>query len=312
MIMEKTLIFGHKNPDTDSICSAIAYADLKNKLNVNAEAARLGVVSKETQFALDYFGMEAPQQIEKVDEQVKEVILVDHNEFQQTVDNIKDVRIAEVIDHHRISNFETKEPLYFRAEPVGCTATILNKMYKENGVPVSKEIAGLLLSAIISDSLLLKSPTCTKEDVDAAYELAEIAGVNLETYGLEMLQAGADLSDKTVTELLTMDAKEFSMGDAKVEIAQVNAVDTSKIYAFQDDINPEIAQIIKDKDLDLFLFVVTDILNNDSEVLALGDGKEKVESAFGVELDHNNRALLKGVVSRKKQIVTALTEEFTK
>ncbi|WP_019377011.1 manganese-dependent inorganic pyrophosphatase [Virgibacillus halodenitrificans] len=310
--MEKTLIFGHKNPDTDSICSAIAYADLKNKLNVNAEAARLGVVSKETQFALDYFGMEAPQQIEKVDEQVKEVILVDHNEFQQTVDNIKDVRIAEVIDHHRISNFETKEPLYFRAEPVGCTATILNKMYKENGVPVSKEIAGLLLSAIISDSLLLKSPTCTKEDVDAAYKLAEIAGVNLETYGLEMLQAGADLSDKTVTELLTMDAKEFSMGDAKVEIAQVNAVDTSKIYAFQDDINPEIAQIIKDKDLDLFLFVVTDILNNDSEVLALGEGKEKVESAFGVELDHNNRALLKGVVSRKKQIVTALTEEFTK
>ncbi|APC47289.1 manganese-dependent inorganic pyrophosphatase [Virgibacillus halodenitrificans] len=310
--MEKTLIFGHKNPDTDSICSAIAYADLKNKLNVNAEAARLGVVSKETQFALDYFGMEAPQQIEKVDEQVKEVILVDHNEFQQTVDNIKDVRIAEVIDHHRISNFETKEPLYFRAEPVGCTATILNKMYKENGVPVSKEIAGLLLSAIISDSLLLKSPTCTKEDVDAAYELAEIAGVNLETYGLEMLQAGADLSDKTVTELLTMDAKEFSMGDAKVEIAQVNAVDTSKIYAFQDDINPEIAQIIKDKDLDLFLFVVTDILNNDSEVLALGEGKEKVESAFGVELDHNNRALLKGVVSRKKQIVTALTEAFTK
>ncbi|MCJ0932432.1 manganese-dependent inorganic pyrophosphatase [Virgibacillus halodenitrificans] len=310
--MEKTLIFGHKNPDTDSICSAIAYADLKNKLNVNAEAARLGVVSKETQFALDYFGMEAPQQIEKVDEQVKEVILVDHNEFQQTVDNIKDVRIAEVIDHHRISNFETKEPLYFRAEPVGCTATILNKMYKENGVPVSKEIAGLLLSAIISDSLLLKSPTCTKEDVDAAYELAEIAGVNLETYGLEMLQAGADLSDKTVTELLTMDAKEFSMGDAKVEIAQVNAVDTSKIYAFQDDIDPEIAQIIKDKDLDLFLFVVTDILNNDSEVLALGEGKAKVESAFGVELDNNNRALLKGVVSRKKQIVTALTEEFTK
>ncbi|AIF42569.1 manganese-dependent inorganic pyrophosphatase [Virgibacillus sp. SK37] len=310
--MEKTLIFGHKNPDTDSICSAIAYADLKNKLNVDAEAARLGVVSKETQFALDYFAMEAPQLIEKVDEQFKEVILVDHNEFQQTVANIKDVRIAEVIDHHRISNFETKEPLYFRAEPVGCTATILNKMYKENGVPVSKEIAGLLLSAIISDSLLLKSPTCTKEDVDAAYELAEIAGVNLETYGLEMLQAGADLSDKTVTELLTMDAKEFSMGDAKVEIAQVNAVDTSKIYAFQDDIDTEIAQIIKDKDLDLFLFVVTDILNNDSEVLAHGEGKAKVESAFGVELNANNRALLKGVVSRKKQIVTALTEAFTK
>ncbi|MFD1174070.1 manganese-dependent inorganic pyrophosphatase [Oceanobacillus picturae] len=310
--MEKTLIFGHKNPDTDTICSALAYADLKKKLGVNAEAARLGTVSKETQFALDYFGVQAPELIETVGSDIKEVILVDHNEFQQSVDNIKDVRIAEVIDHHRIANFETREPLSFRAEPVGCTATILNKMYKEKGVAVSKEIAGLLVSAIVSDSLLLKSPTCTKEDVDAAYELAELAGVNLETYGLEMLQAGADLSDKSVTDLLTMDAKEFSMGEAKVEIAQVNAVDTNAIYKFQDDIDTEIAQIIKDKELDLFLFVVTDILNNDSEVLALGSGKAKVEQAFDVSLDANNRALLKGVVSRKKQIVTALTDAFTK
>ncbi|GAB3061755.1 manganese-dependent inorganic pyrophosphatase [Virgibacillus ainsalahensis] len=309
--MSKTLIFGHKSPDTDTIASALVYADLKNKLGVNAEPARLGGVSKETQFALDYFGVEAPQLIEKVEENT-DVILVDHNEFQQSVDNIKDVRITEVIDHHRVSNFETREPLLFRAEPVGCTATILNKMYKENNVAISKEMAGLLVSAIVSDSLLLKSPTCTQEDIDAAYELAEIAGVNLETYGLEMLQAGADVSDKSVQELLTMDAKEFSMGNAKVEIAQVNTVDASKIYAFQADLDTEIAQIIKDKELDLFLFVVTDILNNDSEVLALGDGKGKVESGFDASLDENNRALLKGVVSRKKQIVTVLTDEFTK
>lgn len=312
MNMDKTLIFGHKNPDTDTICSALAYADLKSKLGANAEPARLGSVSKETQFALDYFAVDAPELIEKVGEDIDNVILVDHNEFQQSVDNIKDVRITEVIDHHRISNFETKEPLYFRAEPVGCTATILNKMYKENGVALSKEIAGLLVSAIISDSLLLKSPTCTKVDVETAYELAEIAGINLETYGLELLQAGADLSDKSVLDLITMDAKEFSMGDAKVEIAQVNAVDTSKIYQFQADLETEIAQNIKDKDLKLFLFVVTDILNNDSEVLALGESKGNVEKAFDVTLDNNNRALLKGVVSRKKQIVTNLTEVFTK
>ncbi|MBY7142766.1 manganese-dependent inorganic pyrophosphatase [Virgibacillus sp. NKC19-3] len=310
--MGKTLIFGHKSPDTDTISSALVYAELKGKLGEDADPARLGSISKETQFALDYFGVEAPQLIENVPSDVEDVILVDHNEFQQSVDNINDVRIAEVIDHHRISNFETKEPLYFRAEPVGCTATILNKMYKEKGIAVTKEIAGLLVSAIISDSLLLKSPTCTQEDIDAAYELAEIANVNLETYGLEMLQAGADVSDKTVTELLTMDAKEFSMGDANVEIAQVNAVDTSQIYAFQADIDTEIEQVVKDKGLDLFLFVVTDILNNDSEVLAHGEGKAKVESGFDVVLDENNRALLKGVVSRKKQIVTVLTEEFTK
>ncbi|WP_163971132.1 manganese-dependent inorganic pyrophosphatase [Oceanobacillus halotolerans] len=309
--MSKTVIFGHKNPDTDTICSAIAYANLKNKLGVDADPARLGAVNKETQYALDYFGVEAPQLIEEVDDVYENVILVDHNEFQQSVDNIQDVRIAEVIDHHRVANFETKEPLYFRAEPVGCTATILNKMYKENNVTVTKEIAGLLLSAIISDSLLLKSPTCTQEDVDAAHELAEVAGVDLDTYGFEMLQAGADLSDKSTVELLTMDAKEFTMGDAKVQIAQVNTVDTAKVYETQADIEKEMNNIIEDKGLGLFLFVVTDIVNNDSEVLALGNGADKVEEAFNVTLE-NNRALLKGVVSRKKQIVTVLTEAFTK
>ncbi|WP_077324675.1 manganese-dependent inorganic pyrophosphatase [Virgibacillus siamensis] len=310
--MDKTLIFGHKSPDTDTICSALAYADLKKKLDVNAEPARLGEVNAETQYALDYFGVKAPQMIEKVESDINDVILVDHNEFQQSVDNINEVKISEVIDHHRVSNFETKEPLYFRAEPVGCTATILNKMYKENGVDVSKEIAGLLVSAIISDSLLLKSPTCTKQDVDAAYELADIAGVNLETYGLEMLKAGADISDKTANDLITMDAKEFSMGNAKVEIAQVNAVDINEIYALQGELETEIAKTIEEKGLDLFLFVATDILNNDSEVLAAGESKAIVGNAFDVTLDENSRALLKGVVSRKKQIVTVLTEEFTK
>ncbi|MGM8366715.1 manganese-dependent inorganic pyrophosphatase [Virgibacillus sp. W0181] len=307
----KALIFGHKNPDTDSICSALAYESLKKKLGFSVEAARLGEVGKETQFALDYFDIEAPRLIEKVEDDVDEVILVDHNEFQQSVDNIKEVRIAEVIDHHRISNFETKEPLYFRAEPVGCTATILNKMYQENNVLPSRSVAGLLLSAIISDSLLLKSPTCTEEDVQAANELAEIAQVNLNEYGLEMLRAGTDLSDKSIIDLLTMDAKEFTMGNAKVEIAQVNAIDINQVYEAQAAIEEEANKQIANKSLDLFLFVVTDILNNDSEVLALGNAKVNVEQAFNVELI-NNRALLKGVVSRKKQIVTKLTNTFTK
>lgn len=309
--MGKTLIFGHKNPDTDSICSALAYADLKQKLGMDAEPARLGEVSKETQYALDYFKVEAPQLINKVEENIENVILVDHNEFQQSVDNIQDVHIIEVIDHHRVANFETKDPLYFRAEPVGCTATILYKMYKENEVDVPKDVAGLLLSAIISDSLLLKSPTCTDEDVKVARKLAEIADVNLETYGFNMLQAGADLSDKTTSELLSMDAKSFTMGGRNVEIAQVNAVDIKKVYESQEELEDEINNLIKTKDLSLFLLVVTDIINNNSEVLALGDGKDNVEKAFNVTLD-NNRALLKGVVSRKKQIVTALTDEFNK
>src|SRR5699024_4821866 len=136
---------------------------------------------------------------------------VDHNEFQQSVDNIKDVRIAEVIDHHRIANFETQDPLYFRAEPVGCTATIIKKMFKENNITISKEVARLLLSAIISDTLLLKSPTCTQEDIDAAHELSNIAGVDMNTYGLAMLKSGTDLAGKSVAELISMDSKEFTM-----------------------------------------------------------------------------------------------------
>ena len=228
--MEKVLVFGHKNPDTDSICSAIAYANLKSELGVNAEPVRLGEINSETKYALEYFQVNVPRLVEKVAQETKQVILVDHNESQQSADDIDEVRILEVIDHHRIANFQTSDPLYYRAEPVGCTATILNKLYKENGVKIKKEIAGLMLSALISDSLLFKSPTCTDEDVAAANELAKIAEVDANQYGLAMLKAGADLSDKTVEQLITLDAKNFDMGDKKVKIAQVNAVDTNDVF----------------------------------------------------------------------------------
>jgi manganese-dependent inorganic pyrophosphatase len=309
--MEKVLVFGHKNPDTDTICSAIAYAELKNKIGQNAEAVRLGEVNGETQFALNYFKKDAPRLVEKVASEAKEVILVDHNERQQSADDINEVRVLEVIDHHRIANFETSDPLYYRAEPVGCTATILNKLYKENGVQIEKETAGLMLSAIISDSLLFKSPTCTQEDVDAAKELAEIADVDADTYGLDMLKAGADLSDKSVEQLISLDAKEFQMGSSKVEIAQVNAVDTNDVLVHKADIEAALSKVIAEKGLDLFLFVVTDILTNDSVAVAIGHEASKVEQAFNVKLD-NNEAILKGVVSRKKQIVPVLTEAFAK
>ncbi len=308
--MSKVFVFGHKNPDTDSICSAIAYAELKAKLGVEAEPIRLGQVNAETQFALDTFKVEAPRLVEAVANEVSEVILVDHNEFQQSADDIRDVRVLEVIDHHRIANFETSDPLYYRAEPVGCTATILKKIYKENAVEISKETAGLMLSAIISDSLLFKSPTCTEEDVAAARELAEIAGINAEEYGLAMLKAGADLSEKTIDELVSLDAKEFQMGSYKTEIAQVNAVDLNDVLSRQDELEAKLSEVVKSKELDLFLFVLTDILNNDSVAIAVGNETKAVEEAYNVKLE-NNRALLKGVVSRKKQIVPGLTRALT-
>lgn len=309
--MEKTLVFGHKNPDTDTICSAIAYAALKRELGWDAEAVALGEPGPETQYALDAFKTSAPRVVERVAAEAKQVILVDHNERQQSAADIEEVRVVEVIDHHRIANFETGHPLYYRAEPVGCTATILNKLYKENGVAVPKDIAGLMLSAIISDSLLFKSPTCTKEDVAAARELADIAGVNAEEYGLAMLKAGANLAEKSINDLVSLDAKEFGMGIYKVEIAQVNAVDLNDVLDRQAELEEALNVIIANKGLDLFLFVATDILNSDSIGVALGRKADAVEQAFGVKLD-GNKALLKGVVSRKAQVVPVLTETLAK
>lgn len=305
--MSEVLVFGHKNPDTDAITSAIVFAYLKKQLGVDAEAIRLGAVNGETQFALDKFGFEAPRLVEKVATEVDKVMLVDHNERQQSADDIADVTIVEVIDHHRVANFETTEPLYFRVEPVGCTATILNKMFKENNVEVPANIAGLMLSAIISDTLLLKSPTCTEQDVAAVTELAQKAGVDANEYGLAMLKAGADLSKKSTADLLSLDAKEFTFGAHKAIVAQVNAVDVNDVLARQEELVPLLETAVADKGLGLFFFVVTDILNNDSVAVAVGEAAEAAAQAFNTNLV-DQRVDLPGVVSRKKQIVPTLTE----
>ncbi|WP_025117520.1 manganese-dependent inorganic pyrophosphatase [Lysinibacillus fusiformis] len=305
--MSKVLVFGHKNPDTDTITSAIVYAYLKQQIGEEAEAVRLGDVNNETQFALDKFGFEAPRLISSVVGEADKVILVDHNEFQQSADGIEEVQIAEVIDHHRIANFQTADPLYYRAEPVGCTATILKKIFNENGLDIPADIAGLMLSAIVSDTLLFKSPTCTEQDVKAGEELAKIANVDVAEYGLAMLKAGADLSDKSLEDLLSLDAKEFQFGEYKSVVAQVNAVDINDVLNRQEELEILLNKNVAENGLDLFFFVVTDILNNDSTAVAIGQVAQASAKGFGAELI-NNRVVLPGVVSRKKQIVPVLTE----
>ena len=308
--MSNVFVLGHKNPDTDSICSAIAYAHLKKELGMDAEAIRLGEPNNETVFALEQFNAQTPRFVKRASDEVKQVILVDHNERQQSIDDIDEVQVIEVIDHHRIANFETADPLYFRAEPVGCTATILLKLYKEHAVEVPTDIAGLMLSAIISDSLLFKSPTCTEQDIQAAKELAEIAGVDAEEYGLAMLKAGADLSNKTLEDLISLDSKEFEAGEHRFEVAQVNAIDVSEVLDRQAELEVLINNTVAAKDLDLFVFAVTDILNNNSEAIVLGRRSDIIESAFQSTVE-NNRVILPGVVSRKKQIVPVITEALS-
>ena len=299
------LVFGHKNPDTDTICSAIAYAELKNKLGKDVKAVRLGEINEETKYALNYFKVEKPELVENV--AGKEIILVDHNERTQTADGFEEAKVLELIDHHRISNFNVDEPLYARVEPVGCTATIILKLFKENNLAPSKETAGLMLSAIISDTLLFKSPTCTQCDAKAGKELAEIAGVDLKEYGLEMLKAGTALGDKSEAELLNMDMKIFEIDGEKIGVAQVNTVNEAEVLERKEKLLAEIDNIIAKEGLKFFMLAITNILTNDSTALVSGNGNDVIEKAFGEKVD-SNLVILKGVVSRKKQIIPPLTK----
>ena len=228
--------------------------------------------------------------------------MVDHNEFNQSVEGIEKAKIIGVIDHHRIANFETSEPLYYNAKPYGCTCTILYKEYKQRGLEISKEEAILMASSIISDTLLLKSPTTTNHDVKALNELEKIAGIDIKEYGLEMLKAGTDLDDFTAKQLINLDAKSLDKEGTKFVIAQVNTVSIEDVLKRQEEIENEMKKAIEEKGLSLFVFAITDILNSNSEIIALGEKSNVIEPAFGKTLE-NNRAFLEGVVSRKKQLL---------
>ncbi|AWL26442.1 MULTISPECIES: manganese-dependent inorganic pyrophosphatase [Streptococcus] len=309
--MSKFLVFGHQNPDTDAIASSYGWAHLEREVfGRDAEAVALGTPNEETAFALDYFGVTAPRVVESAKaEGVSQVILTDHNEFQQSIADIKDVEVAAVIDHHRVANFETANPLYMRLEPVGSASSIVYRAFKENGVTPPKEVAGLLLSGLISDTLLLKSPTTHATDPQVAAELAEIAGVNLEEYGLALLKAGTNLASKSAEELIDIDAKTFGLNGNDVRVAQVNTVDIAEVLERQEEIEAAMTAASAANGYSDFVLMITDIVNSNSEILALGSNMDKVEAAFNFKLE-NNHAFLAGAVSRKKQVVPQLTEAF--
>ena len=296
----KILIFGHKNPDTDTICSSMVKQILNEKDGkTNTQAVRLGNVNKETQYVLDYLKIEAPELIEGV-KKGQEVILIDHNEFSQSAEGIEKAKIIEVVDHHRIANFQTTEPLYYTARPYGCTSTILFKDFKQKGIEIEKTEAILMASAIISDTLLLKSPTTTSHDKEALEELAKIANIDLDTYGIEMLKAGTDLDDFSEEELINLDAKSLDKNGIKFVIAQVNTVSIEDVLKRKEKLEEAINNEIEKDNLNLFVFAITDILNSNSQIIALGNRTDIIEKSYKLE---DNMAFLEGVVSRKKQIL---------
>ena len=303
--MDETFVFGHKSPDTDTITSSIVMANLENELGGNAKAYRLGNINKETEYVLNYLKLDVPELLENVPDDAN-VILVDHNSPSESVDNLENATILKVVDHHKLA-LETSYPLFLRFEPVGCTETILCKLYEENDIEITKEIATLMLSAIISDTLLLKSPTTTEDDKKAVEKLVKIAEIDADEYGLEMLKSGTDLSSFTIDEILSLDAKQIDFKDVKSIVNQVNTASISDVMAMKDDLEEGINKIIEKEDLDLFMLLITDIVNSNSQVIVLGKDAALVEKAYGVELE-DNTVLLEGVVSRKKQVVPIMTE----
>ena len=240
----------------------------------------------------------------------KKVIQVDHNERSQAIDGIEEAEILEIIDHHRVADIQTVGPVLFRAEPVGCTATIVAKCYKESGVEIPQDMAGLMLGAIISDTLLFKSPTCTPTDTKMAKELAAIAGVDIQEFGMSMFKAGTSLVGKTVEEIFNQDYKKFTFGDLSAGVAQVNTMDIEGFAPYKKDMLDYMEQVAKDNHMEFTMLLLTDVINATSEVLVAGPRKDYVETAFNVELV-DQQASLPGVISRKKQVVPVITEVLT-
>ena len=305
--MSKIFVFGHKNPDTDSIVSSLVMADFEKKLGNENDvvSCRLGMINKETEYILNYLGIEAPILIEDL-EDGSEVIIVDTANPGELIPNLSNVKIKKIVDHHQVL-LNTSYPLFYRAEPVGCTETIMYKLYKENNLEIDKKIATLMLSAIISDTLLFKSPICTDDDINAVKELSKIAQLDYETYGLDMLKAGTDLSSFSIGEILNLDAKAISLKDKKAIIAQVNTASIPDVMNMKADLELGINKIIKENNLDLFMLLITDIINSNSQIIVLGNYASIAEKAYGVNLI-DNTALLEGIVSRKKQVVPIMTE----
>jgi len=240
-----------------------------------------------------------------INSQRKQVILVDHNERSQAVEGLLEAEILEIIDHHRIGDIETIGPVYFRNQPLGCTATIIRNMYSENNIEISRRIAGLLCSAILSDTLAFKSPTCTAMDREAAESLAGVAGLDMEEFAIAMFRAGSNLLDKSAEELFYQDFKQFKMGDVELGVGQVNSLDSNELLEVKDRVLEYMNKVHKDKDLDMVLFMLTDISNERTELLFEGSNTDMIAKAFG-EKHGKNSIMLPGVMSRKKQVIPPL------
>ncbi|MDT0594411.1 manganese-dependent inorganic pyrophosphatase [Glaciecola petra] len=301
-------VVGHKIPDSDSICGAIALAYLKNQIGEEATATRLGEVSPETQFILDKFGFQAPEL--KMSYAGENVYIVDHTEKTQAPDDIDEATVVGVVDHHKLGDLTTSTPLECWIRPVGCSNTIIKMMYDFYQVDIPKDIAGIMMCAILSDTVIFKSPTCTTADIKCVEALAEIAGIDdFKELGMDMFRVKSAVQGTPVRELVKRDFKDFDMHGKLVGIGQLEVIDLSVFDDIKSDLEADIAKLKEEGGRHTVLLLLTDIMQEGSQMLIASDDEGLIETAYGLKAT-DKKLWLDGVLSRKKQVVPPLQDAF--
>jgi manganese-dependent inorganic pyrophosphatase len=302
------VVFGHKNPDSDTVCAAIALADLKSKTGLEAKPVVQGEINPESKFILDKFGVSYPEVATSVAGQ--QVFLVDHSDKSQSMDDLDQAEILGIIDHHKLGDVTTPNPLECWIWPVGCSCTVLKAMYDYYDVEIPKDIAGLMLCAILSDTVIFKSATCTDKDKEVADVLAKKAGVDdLTSLGMEMFKVKSAVEGTPARELVMRDYKDFDMNGNKVGIGQLEVVDLSIVDPVKGDLEEDIKKLKGEKGNHSVFLMLTDIMKEGTELLIVSDDESVVEKAFGVKPE-GGKAWLDGVMSRKKQVVPNFEKAF--
>jgi manganese-dependent inorganic pyrophosphatase len=304
-----TYIFGHTNPDSDSIVGAISLSYLKNQLGEDCIPTRQGKISAETEFILNKFDAEAPEL--KTSYAGESVYLVDFSDYAQAPEDIKEATILGIVDHHKLGDITTDTPLECWIRPIGCSNTVVYEMYKSHDIEIPKNIAGMMMCAILSDTVIFKSPTCTKADTKAVKELAKIAGIeDYKALGMEMFLVKSAVEGATARDLNTRDYKAFEMNGTKVGVNQLEVVDLSVFDDKKDMIFEDMIAMKEEEGLHTMLVLLTDIMKEGSQLLCVSDDPSKVEKAFDCKLEEN-QVWLDGVLSRKKQVIPFLQPQFS-
>jgi len=301
-------IFGHTTPDSDSIVGALSLSYLKNQLGEDTTPVRQGEVNPETAFILGKFGFEAPAL--KTEFAGENVYLIDFMERSQSPKDIDEATILGIVDHHKMGDLKTDTPLEMWVRPVGCSNTIVKEMYDHYNVEIPKDLAGMMMCAILSDTVIFKSPTCTKTDTKAVKELAEIAGIeDPKALGMEMFIVKSDVLNDTKEDLVLRDFKDFNMGGNTIGVGQLEVVDLSVFDTMKEELFAAMQKIKDEGNRHTVLLLLTDIMQEGSQLLVLSDEHTKIESAFEVTLE-DNQVWLPKVMSRKKQVIPFLEKQF--